>query len=250
MNIKKLLIIPFLLFVFGVSYAFFQYVVFGENGNEIVAGQIYMKYADANTLYLTNIFPETREKALSEGRTDNEIRFSIKGKNEYKKDIYYEINLNFGDEIENSVFASFFTAMFTDKIYSFNIEEYFDLSNGTLTEEELARFRAGANKFYIKQAKRRGKRIGIRRSRTVGKHQFLCAVIIKYRFDFIIRKRARPFIGHAVHDRNKTAVFTGKFNHRLIISIIIIGQSETQRLIGCTKRNCKMFQTKASVKSL
>lgn len=101
MNIKKLLIIPFLLFVFGVSYAFFQYVVFGENGNEIVAGQIYMKYADANTLYLTNIFPETREKALSEGRTDNEIRFSIKGKNEYKKDIYYEINLNFGDEIEN-----------------------------------------------------------------------------------------------------------------------------------------------------
>lgn len=60
-----------------------------------------MKYADANTLYLTNIFPETREKALSEGRTDNEIRFSIKGKNEYKKDIYYEINLNFGDEIEN-----------------------------------------------------------------------------------------------------------------------------------------------------
>ena len=36
MNIKKLLIIPFLLFVFGVSYAFFQYVVFGENGNEIV----------------------------------------------------------------------------------------------------------------------------------------------------------------------------------------------------------------------
>jgi len=46
MNIKKLLIIPFLLFVFGVSYAFFQYVVFGENGNEIVSGQIYMKYAE------------------------------------------------------------------------------------------------------------------------------------------------------------------------------------------------------------
>ena len=71
---------------------------------------------------------------------------------EYSKNMSQGYNV-FGDEIENSVFASFLTAMFTDKIYSFNIEEYFDLSNGTLTEEELARFRAGANKFYIKQEK-------------------------------------------------------------------------------------------------
>jgi hypothetical protein len=59
----------------------------------------------------------------------------------------------FSDEIENSVFASYLTAMFTDKIYSFNIEEYFDLSNGNLSQEEVERFRAGANKFYMKQEK-------------------------------------------------------------------------------------------------
>ena len=101
MKKRILLIIPILVFVLGVSYAFYEYSRVGESNNEIVAGQIYMNYADSNTLYLTNIFPETKEEALKEGRTDNEIRFSIKGKNEYtKKDIYYEINLNLGDEIE------------------------------------------------------------------------------------------------------------------------------------------------------
>ena len=43
-----MIIIPILLFVFGVSYAFYQYFRLGESNNEIVAGQIYMKYTDSN----------------------------------------------------------------------------------------------------------------------------------------------------------------------------------------------------------
>ena len=76
------LVLVMLLLVGGVTYAYFNYSATGER-SEIVTGQIYMNYADSNTLYLTNIFPETKEEALKEGRTDNEIRFSIKGKNEY-----------------------------------------------------------------------------------------------------------------------------------------------------------------------
>lgn len=63
MNKKRLIIIPFLLFAFSVSYAFFQYVAVGKSASEIVTGQIYMKYTNLNTLNLTNIFPETKEKA-------------------------------------------------------------------------------------------------------------------------------------------------------------------------------------------
>ena len=120
---------------------------------------------NANTSEIYNVPFFIYDKTLMKN-TDKEDRVIDDFCNTY--DIYpticslfgleYSLNMTqgynvFSDEIENSVFASYLTAMFTDKIYSFNIEEYFDLSNGNLSQEELARFRAGANKFYMKQEK-------------------------------------------------------------------------------------------------
>ena len=86
-----------LILIIGVSYAYFSYSAIGER-NEIITGQIYMRYSESNVLSLTNIFPETKEKAFK--RTDNIINFTINGKNTSNKDIYYGINLNYGDEID------------------------------------------------------------------------------------------------------------------------------------------------------
>ena len=100
MKKRILFIIPLLIVLIGVSYAFYNYSRIGEDNNEILSGQIYMRYNDTNTLYLTNVFPETKEEALAEGRTDNEIRFTINGKNTNEtRSIYYEIDLNLGDEV-------------------------------------------------------------------------------------------------------------------------------------------------------
>ena len=90
-------VLVMLILIIGVSYAYFSYSAIGER-SEIVTGQIYMRYSESNVLSLTNIFPETKEKAFK--RTDNIINFTINGKNTSTKDIYYGINLNYGDEID------------------------------------------------------------------------------------------------------------------------------------------------------
>ena len=60
----------------------------------------------------------------------------------------------FSDKIINSFFASHLGGMFTDKIYSQNIQEiYIRDEVGVVTEEEINRFRDSAIKFYENQEK-------------------------------------------------------------------------------------------------
>lgn len=70
----------------------------------------------------------------------------------YSKNLTQGYNV-FGDEIDNSFFASFLTAMFDDKIYSFNISECFITTDEPVSDEEVAEFKSKANAFYIKQEK-------------------------------------------------------------------------------------------------
>ena len=96
---KKLLflIVPILIIMIGVSFAFFTYEGF-TGDSEVITGQLYLKYADSNTLSLTNIFPETRVKAME--RKDNVVNFTVKGKNTHTTDdIFYSIGITYGDEI-------------------------------------------------------------------------------------------------------------------------------------------------------
>ena len=70
----------------------------------------------------------------------------------YNKNLVQGYNV-FGDEIENSFFASFLTAMFNDKLYSFNISDTVVTTDLPVSEQEIARFKAQANAFYLKQEK-------------------------------------------------------------------------------------------------
>ena len=105
MNNKKKLIIIMTIFsivtLLGITFAFYYYQREGQNNNEIVTGNIYMHFNETgDELYLQNTFPETREEAFS--HNDNVITFTVDAKNEYqRKDLYYGISLNLGDEIEN-----------------------------------------------------------------------------------------------------------------------------------------------------
>jgi len=97
---KKLLflIIPILIIMLGVSYAFFSFENIGDS-SEVITGQMYLKYANnSNKLKLSNIFPETEVKALA--RTDNVISFTVRGKNTHKdKSVLYSVGITYGDEI-------------------------------------------------------------------------------------------------------------------------------------------------------
>ena len=70
----------------------------------------------------------------------------------YSKNFTQGYNV-FDDGIQNSFFASFLTAMFNDKIYSFNISECFVTTNDPVSDEEIAMFKLKANAFYKKQEK-------------------------------------------------------------------------------------------------
>ena len=82
----------------GVTYAFFDYYRIGAN-QKITAGKVNLILNDGTTnINLTNVFPETVEKARKEGRTDNIVTFTVSGTNTTEdQDIYYEIMLNEGD---------------------------------------------------------------------------------------------------------------------------------------------------------
>lgn len=70
----------------------------------------------------------------------------------YSKNLTQGYNV-FGEDIEKSFFASFLTAMFDDKIYSFNISDCFITSSGQVSESEILDFKKHANDFYQKQEK-------------------------------------------------------------------------------------------------
>lgn len=94
-----ILALVILISIIGISYAFFIYNKVSENGSKLIFGDIYLKMNEGtDTITLTNVFPETKEKARS--RTDNQITFTVSGVNTTtNKDIWYEIMLNEGNEI-------------------------------------------------------------------------------------------------------------------------------------------------------
>ena len=97
---KNLIILAIVIAIslFGVTYAFFDYYRIGAN-QKITAGKVNLILNDGTTnINLTNVFPETVEKARKEGRTDNIVTFTVSGTNTTEdQDIYYEIMLNEGD---------------------------------------------------------------------------------------------------------------------------------------------------------
>ena len=100
--------------IFGVTYAFFEYSKIGAN-HELIAGDIYMNFNEGtDSLSLGSVYPESVEHARS--RDDNYITFTIDGKNESDKDIYYEIDLIHGDDHDG-------LTRFNDKDLRFDLSE-------------------------------------------------------------------------------------------------------------------------------
>ena len=100
-NKKVLIAIIFIVLIslLGVTYAFFEY--YGVSADyEVKAGVVTLTLNEGKDyIDLTNIFPETKEEARL--REDNIISFTISGVNTTEnKDIWYEIMLNEGDEVE------------------------------------------------------------------------------------------------------------------------------------------------------
>lgn len=71
---------------------------------------------------------------------------------EYSKNLTQGYNV-YSQEIENSLFVSNLTAMFTDKLYSYNINEVIDFSGENISDDEILKFQLNAIKFYEKQDK-------------------------------------------------------------------------------------------------
>ena len=87
----------------GITYSFFVFSL-STNSTVVKAGEVYVRLNQDNELdLLENIFPETYNEALYDSngnlREDNIIEFSVIGKNRYKSDVYYEIDLDYGDSV-------------------------------------------------------------------------------------------------------------------------------------------------------
>ena len=98
-------IVGLILVLGGITYSFFNYTAFS---NELITnnGEVYLKVAkDSNDLTLNNVFPETYTHAVWGSnhtlREDNIIEFTVIGKNTYEEDVYYEIDLEYGSEVQN-----------------------------------------------------------------------------------------------------------------------------------------------------
>ena len=76
----------------SVSYAFFTYTRTGTSNNQLVTGNIWMKYGETNTLTLENAMPRS-------GPVENKyFEFTIEGTNTTEdKDIWYDISLTHGE---------------------------------------------------------------------------------------------------------------------------------------------------------
>ncbi len=89
-------IVVMLLTVFGVTYAFVNFTLNGQENSVLVTGDIYMNYTETNQINLTDAVPMTKEDALK--LNNNIFKFTISGKNQSKKDIYYGISIVYGEE--------------------------------------------------------------------------------------------------------------------------------------------------------
>ncbi len=89
-------IVSGLFLVFGLSYAFINYTLTGNKNSVLVTGDIYMNYTENNQINLENAVPMDKESALK--LSDNVFNFTISGKNQSSKDIYYGISIVYGEE--------------------------------------------------------------------------------------------------------------------------------------------------------
>ena len=84
--ILMLVILGVIFITFGVTYAIFETTKVGKNNSVLLAGDIYMHYKENNVLNLTDATPrETYD-------SNSYFEFTIDGKNEYKKPIWYDIS--------------------------------------------------------------------------------------------------------------------------------------------------------------
>ncbi len=89
-------IVVMLLTVFGVTYAFVNFTLNGNENSVLVTGDIYMNYTETNQINLTDAVPMDKDAALK--LSDNVFNFTITGKNQSSKDIYYGISIVYGEE--------------------------------------------------------------------------------------------------------------------------------------------------------
>ncbi len=92
-------VVVMLLTVFGVTYAFVNFTLNGNENSVLVTGDIYMNYTETNQINLTDAVPMDKDAALK--LNDNIFNFTITGKNQSKKDIYYGISIVYGEEQAN-----------------------------------------------------------------------------------------------------------------------------------------------------
>ena len=143
-------VLVILLMVVGISFAIFR---FGEESTnqELVLGDIWMKYTESNGIQLEN--------ALPGDEYTNYFEFTITGTNTYtKKDIYYDISLTHGDipagkEESNRVEDKYLkfkltevngdteTEIFTDKTYD-------DLTNKRVHVDTISKSTSTYSKTY------------------------------------------------------------------------------------------------------
>ena len=84
----------------AVTYAFFNYIRIGESNNKLIAGNLFLRYNESDTLTIPNAFPETKAEALA--RSDNFITFTVNGRNDNQtRDIKYNIYLTPGESIDD-----------------------------------------------------------------------------------------------------------------------------------------------------
>lgn len=123
--IRLSILIVSIISLLGITYAWFSYYSEGDN-QMIVASDLYLNLDDeTDTIDLNNFFPETKEEARDTTRhqagtvTNNTLTFSIVGKNDTDKRIFYEIVLNHGDDKEN-------LERFNDEDLEFDLIEVID----------------------------------------------------------------------------------------------------------------------------
>ena len=124
---KKFILILFIILIMslGFTYAFFTYNGVSDSSNTLVAGDIYMNLADvSNSITLTNQYPMTPEEARS--RSDNYIDFIVSGKNTSNKNIYYEIGLQYADDIVGK-----------NRLFDYDLAfDLYDITNGEFIVKE------------------------------------------------------------------------------------------------------------------
>ena len=115
---KKLILYAALLSLLsflGVSYAYFNYEKISTKSHAFLMGDISLTFnEEADSLSLMNSFPMS--DSIARTKSDNFITFSLSGKNESPKDMYYEIILNHGNDIANK-------NRILDKFLKFDLEE-------------------------------------------------------------------------------------------------------------------------------